>query len=116
MKCLMVLLPCTLLACGASYPAPHERMATSASGVRAAEEVNADKNPQAALHLKLAKEQIDQAKQLMTDGDNKRAEFVLLRADSDAELAVALAREDATKAEAAKAQEEVRAMKAKAAP
>jgi hypothetical protein len=91
-------------------------MATSAAGVRAAEELNADKTPQAALHLKLAKEQIDQAKQRMTDGDNERAEFLLLRADSDAELAVALAREDSTKAEAVKARNEVKALKEKAAP
>ncbi len=96
-----------LTACG-SYPAPTEHMVTSQSSVRAAQEVNAGQNPQAALHLKLAQEQVDQAKQLMADGENKRAEYVLLRAEADAELAVALARESSMRAEAAKAQDDVR--------
>lgn len=116
MRFLIPLVPCLLVACGGSYPAPNERMATSTAGVRAAEELNADKSPQAALHLKLAREQLDQAKQLMAGGDNKRADMVLLRADSDAELAVALAREDLTKADAVKARDEVKALKTKAAP
>ena len=96
-----------LTACG-SYPAPTEKMSASQSSVRAAQEVNAASNPQAALHLKLATEQVDQAKQLMADGDNKRAEYVLLRAEADAELAVALAREASMRGEAQKAQDEVR--------
>jgi hypothetical protein len=91
-------------------------MANSAASVRAAEEVDAEKTPQAALHLKLAKEEIDQAKALMADGNNKRAEFVLFRADADAELAVALARETTTKADATKARAEVTALKGKVAP
>ncbi|MDB4993548.1 MAG: hypothetical protein JWM74_980 [Myxococcaceae bacterium] len=116
MKRLLALIPLTLVACGASYPAPNERMASSAASIRAAEEVDANKTPQAALHLKLAHEEIDQAKALMADDNNKRAEFVLFRADADAELAVALARETTTKAEAEKARAEVTALKGKVAP
>jgi len=96
--------------CG-SYPAPVEKQANTAAAVRAAQEVGAQSNPQAALHLKLAQEQLDQAKQLIADGDTKRAEFVLLRADSDAELAVALAREASARAEAQTVQEQLRALK-----
>ena len=47
--------------------------------------------PQAALHLKLAEEQLLAAKALIRDNDNKRAEYVLMRAQADAELAIALA-------------------------
>ncbi len=101
------LIPIFAVGCG-SYPAPTARMATSESAVRAAHEVNADKDPQGALHMKLAQEEIDQAKQLMTDGDNKRAEFVLLRADADGELAVALARASLAKTEAAKSTEDLK--------
>jgi hypothetical protein len=36
----------------------------------------------------------------MNDGDNKRATYVLMRAQADAELALAMARENKTKAEA----------------
>ena len=99
-----------LAGCG-SYPAPTERMTTSQSAVRAAQEVGAPNNPQAALHLKLAQEQVEQAKQLMTDGENKRAEYVLLRAESDAELAVALARESTARQAAQRALDEVRSLK-----
>jgi hypothetical protein len=95
----------------ASYPAPTDKLANTTASVRAAEEVGATKSPQAALHLKLAQEQLDQAKALIKDGDNRRAEFVLMRADADASLAAALARETSMRAEAEKAKEDVRALK-----
>lgn len=97
--------------CG-SYPAPTERLTASQSSVRAAQEVGAQNNPQASLHMKLAQEQVEQARQLMSDGENKRAEFVLLRAESDAELAVALARENTAKQAAQRALDELRQLKA----
>lgn len=99
-----------LVGCG-SYPAPTGRLADSQASVRAAQEVGAQNNPQAALHLKLAQEQVDQAKALISDGENQRAEFVLLRAESDAELAVALAREATARNEAQQALDELKALK-----
>ncbi len=116
MNRLLALVPLTLVACGASYPAPNDRMANSAASIRAAEEVGGEQTPQAALHLKLAKEELDQAKALMADEKNKRAEFVLFRADADAELAVALARETKAKAEATKARADVTELKGKVTP
>ena len=101
--------------CGSSYPAPTARMADSESAVRAAQEVGGQSEPQAALHLKLAQEQIDQAKQLMNDGDNQRADFVLMRADADAELAVSLAREATARQQAKQAQDELTKLKSQAA-
>lgn len=98
------------IGCG-SYPAPNEHMVTSQASVRAAQEVGAQNNPQAALHLKLAQEQVAQAQQLMQDGENKRAEYVLLRAEADAELAVALARQASARAQAQEALDELRALK-----
>ena len=86
------------------------RRAEAAS--RSARELGADQEPKAALHLKLAQEQIDQAKKLMADGDNKRADLVLQRASSDAELAVMLAKENNANSEAQKAKEKVNQMKA----
>jgi hypothetical protein len=53
--------------------------------------------PEAALHVKLAQEQIEQAQALMKDDDNQRAEDLAARAFQDAELALAIAREDAAK-------------------
>ncbi|MEO8800250.1 MAG: DUF4398 domain-containing protein [Polyangiaceae bacterium] len=101
--------------CGSSYPSPTARMADSESAVRAAQEVGGQSQPQAALHLKLAQEQIDQAKQLMNDGDNQRADFVLMRADADAELAVSLARQETARQQAKQAQDELVKLKSTAA-
>ena len=99
-----------LTGCG-GFPPPNTHMATAMSSVRAASEVGAEKDPQAALHLKLAQEQLDQAKQLMNDGDNKRADFVLSRAEADAELAVAQAREADMRSQAQAALDKLSALK-----
>jgi hypothetical protein len=101
-----------LVACGGSIPPPSDRLASAEAAARSARELGADREPKASLHLKLAQEQIDQAKRLMSDGDNKRADLVLQRAGSDAELSVMLAKENNAKAEADKAQERVKQIKA----
>lgn len=92
----------------ASFPPPTERLTTTEAAIRGASEVGAAQIPRAALHLKLAEEQTEKARRLMQDGYNERAEFTLKRAQADAELAIALAKERATvdKAEAAKAKTE----------
>jgi hypothetical protein len=100
-----------LVACGSSIPPPSDRLASAEAAARSARELGAEKEPRAALHLRLASEQIDQAKKLMADEDNKRADLVLQRASSDAELAVMLAKENSAKAEAEKAQEIVKKVK-----
>jgi hypothetical protein len=86
-----------------SYPMPAQRLASAEGATRSAEEVGAAQDPRAAMHLKLAKNQLDQAKALINDGDYKRADFVLLRAKHDAELALTLARGRAIQAEADRA-------------
>ncbi len=88
-----------LAACG-SVPPPHEREASTTAAIRSAHEVGAEQVPQAALHLKLAQEQLDKGKILMNDGDNGRADYVFLRAQADAELALAFARENKTRMDA----------------
>ncbi|MBS2017559.1 MAG: DUF4398 domain-containing protein [Deltaproteobacteria bacterium] len=100
-----------LAACGGGALPPSERLATAEAAARSASELGASKEPKAALHLKLAQEQIDQAKALMKDGDNKRADLVLQRAGSDAELAVMLAKENNANSEVQKAKERVNAIK-----
>jgi hypothetical protein len=87
-------------------------MASAEAASRSARELGAEKEPKAALHLKLAEEQIDQAKKLMAEGDNRRADLVLQRASSDAELSVMLAKENAAVVEATRVKEKVNALKA----
>jgi hypothetical protein len=98
-------------ACGSTLPPPSDRLASAEAASRSARELGAEKNPTAALHLKLAQEQIESAKKLMTDGDNRRADLVLQRAGADAELSVMLAKESSAKSEAEKAQEKLKQLK-----
>jgi hypothetical protein len=81
----------------ASAPEPTERLVGAQAALRAAQEVGADRYPQAQYHAQLAKEQLEQARKLIADGDNERAELLLRRASADAEVAVAVAREGAAK-------------------
>lgn len=100
----------TLAGC-ASAPPPVEKMQASQAAIRAAEELGATRVPQAALHLQLAKEQSEAAKQALEQSDKPRAEGLLMRAEADAELALALARESNARADAQQAIDRIRAMK-----
>jgi hypothetical protein len=81
--------------CGASYPPPHDHLASAIAASRGAEEAGARRIPRAALHLKLAEEEIAQVRTMMENGENQRADSMSQRAAADAELALALARENA---------------------
>ena len=63
-------------ACGASFPVPAQRLADAQSAERSATELGATSQPAAKLHLKLAGDQIAQAKTLINDGENKRADIL----------------------------------------
>jgi hypothetical protein len=84
----------------------------STSGIRAAEEVGAHQVPQAALHLQLAKEELQMAQSLNDDGEHEMAKSMLTRSEADAELAVLLSREDSERAEAKAAIESVHELRA----
>jgi len=83
---------CAVAAC-ASYPQPTEHLAESMASARGAESAGAAQVPQAALHLKLAQDQIGTAQKLIKDDENERADAMTIRAYNDAELALALTRE-----------------------
>jgi hypothetical protein len=92
----------------ASAPPPTEHLASAEAAVRAAREVGAERVPTAELQVKLADEEIQKARALEKQGENQRADSMLLRASSDAELALALAREAGMRAEAQRALGETR--------
>jgi hypothetical protein len=99
------------LGCAGSLPPPNQQMADVTSANRSANELGAQKNPKAQLHLKLAEEQLSQAKTSMEAGDNEEADRLLTRAKADAELAVALTREDKANAQASNATDESNAQR-----
>src|SRR5262249_21710337 len=88
-----------LAGCASSTP-PHDRQASSEAAIRAANEVGAPQVPQAPLHLKLAQEQLERGKAQIKNSDNDAAAYTLMRAQADAELALALARENKTRFDA----------------
>jgi hypothetical protein len=95
----------TTVGCASSPPLRTEK---TTSGIRAAEEIGATKVPQASLHLQLAKEELENARALAKHDEKQKASSMLSRAEADAELAVALSRADAEKAEAQVAMDRVR--------
>jgi hypothetical protein len=87
---------------------PPLRTESSTSAIRAAEAVGAADVPSAALHLQLAKEELDRARGMAGRGAKGEAASQLLRAEADADLAVVLSQEQTEKTEAAQAMERVR--------
>ena len=96
----------SMVACGGST-LPPARIADTQSAISAASAVGADQNPQAALHLKMARDQLKQAQDLANDGKDDQAKLVLQRADADAEVALMITREAEASAGVKKTQGDV---------
>jgi len=90
------------LACAGAPPLPADRLSQAESEVRAAQEIGAERVPQAKLHLQAARETIDNAKDTNKD-DPEGAARKLDIARAQAELANALAREQIARTEAEQA-------------
>jgi hypothetical protein len=110
MKTLLMSLAVLGLGC-ASAPMPAAGMQRSEASIRGAEELGAMGVPAARLHLEMAKDQNAKGKKMAAAGD-ARAGLVLARAESDAELAMGLAREASVHASALKAGEDLKAVRA----
>lgn len=91
----------------ATTPVPADKLSRSQAAVRAAEEMNAQSDPKAALHLRLAQEQLNTAKGLLKEGENEEARFTLMRAEADADVALNLARGKSAKIDAAQTKERI---------
>jgi hypothetical protein len=104
-----VLLTVAIVGCGSSPVVVNKEASTSA--IRAAEEVGAATNSNASLYLQLAKEELDKADVFAANGEKERAESMLTRAQTDAELAVVLSRGETEKAVALKALEKVKILR-----
>jgi hypothetical protein len=112
---ILVVLASTIVACAS---APTAQLGETEAAYRAAQEVGAAKQPDAAYHLKLAEDQIAAAKQLM-DGDRKdkrRARDLLEQAELDAEVAISTAKTADATARAKQAWVKVNELKSQGAP
>jgi len=96
----------------AAIKIPPASLERNEATIRGAEEVGALGVPAARLHLQMAKDQTATAKQLAAEGD-ERALLVLARAESDAELALGMAREAAVRTNAWKAADDLQTFRAR---
>ncbi len=98
-----------LAACSTSSPLPANYAPTQAA-ISAADAVGARNEPRAALHLKMARDQVAQAQNLSQNGKEQEAALMLDRAHVDAELALMVTRETTARNEAVKAKREVQGL------
>ncbi|HEX4449599.1 MAG TPA: hypothetical protein VH143_01960 [Kofleriaceae bacterium] len=101
-----------VVGCG-GVPKPEARISSDEGAIRGAQEAGANAVPEAALHVKLAQEERQQAMSQIEHGDNHRAAMLLARSEADAELALALARQAAATSDADKAREADESLKTK---
>ncbi|QRN98785.1 DUF4398 domain-containing protein [Archangium violaceum] len=87
--------------------APTQQLVDSEVTIRQAEEAGAEAVPQAAQHLRWAREQAREARKLLERNKREQAALLLQRAEADAALALALAREAPARAEADQARQQV---------
>ncbi|KFA87053.1 DUF4398 domain-containing protein [Archangium violaceum] len=85
---------------GVQQVPPTEQLVDSAVSIRQAEAAGAETVPDAAQHLQWAREQASEARRLLERNERDKAALYLKRAEADAELALALAREAPARAEA----------------
>lgn len=102
-------LAAVLGACSSSHPLPANYAPTQAA-IGAADAVGAKNTPRAALHLKMARDQVAQAQTLAARGNDRAAELMLDRARTDAEVALMVSREATARNEAAQARREVQGL------
>jgi len=103
-----------VFACGcATTTVPTARVVSSAAAIRTAQELRVDETPDSQLRLQYAVDEYAQAQKLIAAGDGDKAERLLTRAEADAELAIALAREASSERAAYAAEAEVQKVNAK---
>jgi hypothetical protein len=80
--------------CGGGYPEPKSQLQASQVAVEEAVKAGARLGPTSRKYLNLAVKQVEEAVSLVQNGEYERADWLLLRAQADAELALALANEE----------------------
>jgi hypothetical protein len=92
--------------CASSHPLPANYVPAQ-TAISAADAVGAEREPQGALHLKMARDQVATAKSLAHEGEDERAALMLDRARVDAEMALMITREASAAHDASQAERRV---------
>jgi hypothetical protein len=101
-----------LAGCGGEYGVPASHVANARNAIAAAEGAGAAQRPRADVHLRLAHAELSNARVELQRGDDRTADMLLLRAKSDADLAMALAQEASAKREAQNVIDRIKAVTA----
>jgi len=96
-------------ACSSNHPLPANYVPTQAQ-ISAADAVGAHNQPRAALHLKMARDEVAQAQELARQGEDRQASLMLDRARTDAEMALMITREATARTEANQAERELQGL------
>jgi hypothetical protein len=89
-----------LFAAGCATAPPTGALSTASASIGAAREAGAATAQTAQQHLATARQELDQARALIDEGDNRRAYGLLVRSKADADLATSLAREEHLRSQA----------------
>jgi Domain of unknown function (DUF4398) len=106
----VLLVATAVSACGGAQ-LNQTRVTEVQGAMRAAEEVGANDQPKASLHLQLARDEMNEAKRLAKDDDGENAALLLNRAQADAELALQLARTEQEQQKARQAWQKIQELK-----
>jgi len=101
----------TLAAC-ASVPVAPDKVQASEQAVQDAQAAGADRQPAAAKYLELAQGELTQGKRLSDTGEPRKAETMLAKAEWDAKLATAKAKEGTSQAEVQRLADELQKVSA----
>ena len=101
----------SLAGCGSASALPPARFVQPENTIAAARAAGADRDPDARIHLQFAERQYAKAKDLAKNGQNREADWALMGAQADAQLAMSQARAASARNDAQGAAEEVRTLR-----
>jgi hypothetical protein len=99
-----------LLVAGCASTKATKEFTQAKASIRAAEEIGADQEPQAAFYLAKAREKFQQGEQLIEENEGEEAVWTLEKAQADADLALAMAREATMRQEAEETRERIQSL------
>jgi hypothetical protein len=111
MKRMLELIPIVLAVGCSEYTIPPQHISAPQVSIQRAEMMPVTNDMEAVNRLALAKRELAQAQSLQAAGQNRHADLMYLRADTDARLAMSTATERGITAEAQQVHERVRELR-----
>jgi hypothetical protein len=107
MRWILALAPLAM-GCASSYNIPTSHVQAPPQSIAWAQQAGAASVPGAAERLNLAKHELASANNMAHKGDKRRADLMYLRADADAQLALATAQDHTVSSEAQQLDQQIK--------